>query len=162
MMNIQNIFLHYQKIVSIMKRRITVNIFLAYIVFTGGFILRDYIQLDLLNDHTNYSGHALAYNKLMWLNRFIISPTVFLVVILLPYNITILRIMDKRYISLFRKILVFELVFVIIYSLFGIFINVWTYPYWQNILLPLYFFPISALFASLIHFFADIRPMKKF
>lgn len=137
-----------------MKKRIFVNIFLAFVLETLIKLIRDYIKIEILNDHSNYSGGWTEYIKLEPMITFFISPLIFGMFVLLPYNLIILK-KDVKKISLIKKIVYFLIVLVAALFVLGTFLNVWFYPYWRNIYYLVYFIPYSILFASIIHFWVD-------
>jgi len=140
-----------------MTRRLLINLALAYILFSLIILIKDYILIEVLHDNSFYSGSFLQYIKGNVSMR-LITPTVFAVLVLLPYNIIILR---AGKLSLFAKILIFESILILMFCLAGTFTNVWLEPYWINLKFILYFIPISIVFASIIHITIDKkqRPM---
>ncbi|RDC56457.1 hypothetical protein DU508_12760 [Pedobacter chinensis] len=135
-----------------MKRRILLNIILAYMILPFIIMIRDYIQIDLQHDQAKYAGTFIEYVKSNILMLVFILPTLFLIFILTPYNSIILWLNVKR---IWSKILYFELVLIVVFCLCGTFMNVWIYPYWKNVYYLFYFLPISLAFATPLHFLAD-------
>jgi len=138
-------------------KRIVINIFLAIIIFPTTFFIRDYIQLDIMDDHSAYSGTFGEYIKLSAPTYIGIGSTLFLFIVLLPYNIIILRI---KSLSFIKKILLFELIMVIDLCLIGMFSNVWAIPYWKNAYYLISFFFFGLLFSGIIHLFVDKKAIS--
>jgi len=139
-----------------MRKRIIVNILLAFIVIPIIKLVTDYINIEIKNDHTAFSGSFLEYETLIASTVFVITPLFFLIFVLLPYNIIILRTHIEK-LNYLKKVGIFLLVAIIITCLLGTFMNVWLYPYWKNIYYLAYFIPFSFLFAGLIHFLVDTK-----
>lgn len=135
-----------------MKRRIIINITLAMLLLPAIAIMRDYIKLDVLQDHSMYSGSYADYFSLQW-HLYVFEALLFLVLVLLPYNLIIVN----RKLTLLQKFLVFECVLVVVFCIVGTTANVWYKPYWKNLLYLLYFVPYSLLFAGMIHGLVDRR-----
>ena len=133
-----------------MKRRIITNLLLAFLVLPIIKIFYDYINLQQYGPQF-FAGtlieYEIAYAPFVFLG---FSP-VFLLFILLPYNYFI----RKKQRPLLAKILIFELIFIAAICLAGSFYNIWTYPYWENVIYIIKTLPISGLFASVIHFAVD-------
>ena len=133
-----------------MKRIIT-NLILAFIFFSIPKLISDYISIDIKNDNSIYSGSFIEYEKLIFTTTFLLAPMFFLIFVLLPYNLVVIKYKPR----LIVKICLFEFILIIVFCLLGTFINVWSYPYWKNIYYLFYFIPYSILFASIIHFGVD-------
>jgi hypothetical protein len=135
-----------------MIKRILANIFLAFLILPGLKLGADYIKFEAEGDHSLYSGSFLEYEKLIWTTVFVVEPFMFSLLVLLPYNVAILRLGIRR---LIKKIITFEIIMLLLFCIAGLFFNIWAWPVWRNLYLPLYFFPISVLFSSFIHFLVD-------
>lgn len=138
-----------------MNKRLFANVIIAYILFPSIICLKNFYQIEILHDKTVFSGTFLDYTKGSLSMLFFLMPTLFALFILLPYNLVVLNWNRKTGLNMFKKILIFETVLVLVWCLFGTFSNVWMYPYWKNLLYIAYFIPPSILFASLIHFWID-------
>ena len=133
-------------------KRLIVNILLAIIIFPTIFLVRDYIKLDIMNDHSAYAGtfkESLKHSAFVY---FGIGSTLFLVLVLLPYNLIILR---SKNISFFKKILLFEAIMIVDICLISTYTNLLFYPYWKNIYYLIYFTAYAFIFAGLIHILVD-------
>ena len=129
---------------------------LAFFLETLIQLARDYINIELLNDHSGFSGSWLEYIESDYTMTFLISPMVFLVLILLPYNLIILQIGLNR-LRYLHKVGIFLSTMIIVFCLIGTFENVWLFPVWNNLYYLIYFIPYSVLFSGLIHYFVDNR-----
>jgi hypothetical protein len=137
-----------------MNKRTIVNILLAFIIVPIIKLVTDYINIEIKNDHTAFSGSFLEYETLIASTVFVITPLFFLLFVLLPYNMVILKIGLER-LNYLKKVCIFLLVCIIVICLLGTFMNVWFYPYWKNVYYLIYLIPCSFLFAGMIHVFAD-------
>ena len=133
-----------------MKKRIIINLLLAFLVLPIIKMVFDYIYLKE-NGPKMFDGTYLEYEKAYAPNLFFGISPVFLLFILLPYNYFI----RKKQRPLLAKILIFELIFIAAICLAGSFYNIWTYPYWENVIYIIKTLPLSCLFASVIHFAVD-------
>jgi len=132
------------------RRRIIVNVILAFLILPLIKMVFDYIYLKE-NGSRMFSGTFLEYEKLYAPYVFLGIAPAFLLLILWPYNYLILK---KRR-SLLVKILIFELIFIIFICLAGTVSNIWTFPFWKNLIYVARTLPLSCLFASIIHFTVD-------
>jgi hypothetical protein len=139
-----------------MNKRTIVNILLAFIIVPVIKLVTDYINIEIRNDHTAFSGTFFEYETLIASTVFVITPLFFLLFVLLPYNIIILKIGIEK-LSYLKKVSIFLLVTIIVICLLGTFMNVWLYPYWKNVYYLVYLIPCSFLFAGLIHFLVDTK-----
>jgi hypothetical protein len=133
-----------------MKRIIT-NLILAFIFFPVPKLISDYITIAIKNDNSVYSGSFIEYEKLIFSTTFLLAPMFFLIFVLLPYNIVVIKYKPRLVI----KMCLFEFILIIVFCMLGTFINVWSYPYWKNIYYLFYFIPYSIVFASVLHFLVD-------
>ena len=139
-----------------MKNRIILNLILAFTIIPAFSSVRDYIRLEILHDHSMYAGTFQEYYQLQTVcMTFLITPIVYLILVLLPYNFALIYSGKTRRLNLFNKILLLNSSFVIGWCILGTFMNIWLSPPWRNLKFLLYVFPVSVLFASLIHFFVD-------
>jgi len=115
------------------RLRIIINLLLAYFFMPLFIVVQDYIKIDILHDESVYHGSYYSYITTNVNMTVLFMPTAFLVLILLPYNLIAIRPWYGKKISLLMKVLTFQLVIVIMFSLAGTFVNVWYYPYWKNI-----------------------------
>lgn len=133
-------------------KRFIINILLAIIVFPTIFLVRDYIKLDIMNDHSAYVGtfkESLKHSAPVY---FGIGSTLFLILVLLPYNLIVLRFKN---ISFFRKILLFEAIMIVDICLISTYTNLLFYPYWKNIYYLIYLMAYAFIFGGLIHILVD-------
>lgn len=137
-----------------MINRVLINIFLSFLIMPLLKLGMDFIKFEINGDHSMYSGSFLEYEKLIWTTVFLIAPLVFIIFVLLPYNMVLLK---YRIRNLILKIVTFESIMLLEFFLAGLFINIWVSPVWKNFYAIFYFLPISVIFASLIHFFVDRR-----
>ena len=116
-----------------MRRRIFVNLIIAFILLPTWKLARDYVRIEIKHDYSAYSGSFLQYEKMIASTVFIIAPIFFLLFVLLPYNIVVINLCAKKQTSLLKKILLFELILIIVFCLVGTFMNIWRNPFWENI-----------------------------
>lgn len=140
-----------------MKRRIYINLLINYIFLPFILILRDYIEIEILNTFDKYSGTFLDYINFRTLLMYLVLSTIFLLLILVPYNFIIFKQPKK---PLLLKVLLFNFMIIIIISLWGLFSNIWYYPYWKNIYYLIYSLPLSISFVVMLHLFVDKRQGK--
>jgi hypothetical protein len=136
---------------SKMMKRIITNLILAFIFFPVPKLISDYITIAIKNDNSVYSGSFIEYEKLIFSTTFLLAPMFFLIFVLLPYNIVVIKYKPRLVI----KMCLFEFILIIVFCMLGTFINVWSYPYWKNIYYLFYFIPYSIVFASVLHFLVD-------
>ncbi len=134
-----------------MMKRIITNLILAFIFLPIPKLISDYISIDIKNDNSIYSGSFIEYEKLIFTTTFFLAPMFFLIFVLLPYNLVVIKYKQR----LIVKMCLFEFILIIVFFLLGTFINVWSFPYWKNIYYLFYFIPYSIVFASIIHFWVD-------
>lgn len=134
-----------------MMKRIITNLILAFIFFPVPKLISDYITIAIKNDNSVYSGSFIEYEKLIFSTTFLLAPMFFLIFVLLPYNIVVIKYKPRLVI----KMCLFEFILIIVFCMLGTFINVWSYPYWKNIYYLFYFIPYSIVFASVLHFLVD-------
>ena len=137
---------------SLLMKRLFTNLLLAYVLFTSIILIRNYIQIEIIKDNTFFSGPFLEYVTGNILMIFFIIPSVFALLVLLPYNLIMVYSNTKK---IAYKILIFESIIIVMFCLAGTFINVWSYPYWTNLKYLLYFLPLSIVFSSIIHVTLD-------
>jgi hypothetical protein len=142
-----------------MKKRVIVNLVLAFILLPVIKLIWDYIQIEINQDYAAFSGSFLEYEKMIASTVFLVAPIFFVVFTLLPYNTVLLY---KKVTNIFIKVLLFELILIIDFCVLGAFTNIWSYPYWKNIYYLAYFMPFSFLFASLVHIFVVKKPMNNY
>ncbi|TDO21298.1 hypothetical protein [Pedobacter duraquae] len=143
-----------------MKRRIIVNIILSFILFPILFSIKDYYLIEILHDQTYFYGTFWEYVGATLLSRFIAGPIIWLLFVMLPYNLIITKKAKKSSLKFYQKVLFFELILTLLWCLIGTFINLWANPYWKNLEMLLYFFPLSILFAGLVHLFVDRKEAR--
>ena len=124
-----------------MKRRIITNLLLAFIIIPLLVNARDYYFIAILHNHSFFSGDFWVYFHLEWILKDLALPLFWLIFILLPYNIILLNKQKKQLLTFYKKVLLFELVFAVVWCLLGTFMNVWISPYWKNLLILLIFLP---------------------
>jgi hypothetical protein len=112
-----------------------------------------FISMEILQDHTLFSGSFKGYIKANLFSLFFILPGITLALVLFPYNLTLLIL--RRKMSLLNKTLILESIFVIVFCLWASFADIWAYPYWKNIIYILYLFVPSFICASALHLTAD-------
>jgi hypothetical protein len=138
------------KLPLIAMKRVVVNLLLAFVCIPAFILVRDFIQLDLLDDHSAYAGTFIEYLRISINEVFFIAPTLFLV--LLPYNLIILKVKNLTFI---KKVLLFELIMIVDICLISTYTNVLFYPYWENVYYLIYFFFYGLIFGGIIHVFVD-------
>lgn len=135
-----------------MKRRTIANLILAFVIVPIIKLILDYIAIGIKTNNSIFSGSFLEYEKLMALTTFLIIPLGFLIFILLPYNIVIMK---RKQLTLFYKIILFEFILIVFICIVGSFYNIWMFPYWKNIYYLIGSTIYSCLFATIIHLFVD-------
>ncbi|RZK17901.1 MAG: hypothetical protein EOO43_13035 [Flavobacterium sp.] len=75
-----------------MKKRILINVIIAFVVPTSFKVLRDYYNIAIRHDNTRFSGTFEEYIGLMSFYTFLIGPLVYLLLVLLPYNLLYLKL----------------------------------------------------------------------
>lgn len=145
-----------------MKNRTTINLVLAFIILPIFLVIRDYYRLEILHDYSMYAGTFEQYYKMQRvLTIFLAAPTVFSILILLPYNFALIYIGERRQLNLLHKIFLLNFAFITIICIAGTFMNIWLFPAWKNLKYLYYFLPVSTLFAILIHFLVDRKEKMK-
>lgn len=140
-----------------MKSRIIINLILAFILLPIIKLIHDYISIEINKNYSQFSGSFLEYEKIIALTVFVIIPIIFLIFVLLPYNIIIL----KKKLALLNKVILFFAIVIINFCLLGTFMNIWVYPYWRNLNYLFYLIPYSFLFAGLIHLSVDTKAVRE-
>lgn len=143
-----------------MTRRILVNLFIAFVLLSFLKFSWDFITIIILKDYSAFSGTFLEYQKMIAVTAYIQVPILFLITVLLPYQIIINRLSRTKNLKLIHKILLFELVLVIFWCLLGTFLNVWLTPYWKNLYYPIIFLLIAVPSAFLLHWLVDTKVEK--
>ncbi len=87
-----------------MKRRILINLIIAFILLPTIKIVIDYVRIEIRQDYSQYSGSFLEYEKMIASTVFIVAPVLLLLFVLLPYNLLIISLSKNRKITLFQKI----------------------------------------------------------
>lgn len=147
-----------------MKRRIVINVVLAFVICSLANLIRPYIQIVILHDSRFYMGSYYDFIEGKLFSIFLIFPLIFLVFVLLPYNAIILLYVKykKKWLPLIQKIILLFLIFIVELVILGtFFVNIW-YPSWSVILGYLTrFISYSLLFAISIHYLVDVPERKK-
>jgi len=139
-----------------MKRRIWVNMLLAFIVLPLIVLIKDYIRMEIFDDHSGYTGTFWRYLEISFSEIFILIPFMFLFSVLLPYNIIVVFFfMRKRALNFFLKYCIFlTITALIIFVLSGSGLQAYPDAYdYLNIFIALCL--SSFLFAFLIHYLVD-------
>lgn len=143
-------------------KRVFVSLLVSFTVFPIYFLIRDFILLDILQDHSSFSGNFSEYVALDPLLRFLITPLVLLIFLLLPYNFILLYLSRKGKLPrLFSKYLLFlgvEILVLIITATF--FINAWI----PNTEISISYFFMFLIFAiccvTPLHYLVDKKEQK--
>ena len=143
-----------------MKRRIAVNTLLSFILLPLFITARDYYIIVMLRDHSYFYGNFWDYFRAGIFNIFLFTPLFWLIFVMMPYNLILLRKLQKRPVRFYEKVLYFEAILLVIWCLLGTFINLWTYPYWKNLDVVLFCIPPSLIFSGLIHILVDRREIN--
>ena len=138
-----------------MKKRIAVNLFLAFGIIPFVKLTADYIRIVLFHDYSSFSGTFMEYETINAPILFFQAPIIVLIVILLPYNLIILSLGKRHVLSLPQKTGIMMGVMVLALIMIGSFSNVWFYPYVKNLLYLVWFFFFALIFTYLIHVVAD-------
>ena len=137
-----------------MKKRILINLLLAFALEPTIQLTRDYVKMEILDDHSSFSGSRTEYIGLQPIMTFLISPFIFLIGVLFPYNVLLLHF-NKGISNYVTKAGLFLLVLTSLLCIAGTVMNVWLFPIWKNAYYLCYFIPYSFLFAGLIHWLVD-------
>ncbi|MGJ7031790.1 hypothetical protein [Niabella hirudinis] len=123
--------------------------------------IRDFVQIELMNDHHIYSGTFGAYQRSSW-RKFLILPFLFLLVVLLPYNFIILSAeKKKKSLGIQKKMLLFTAIQVLAFLLVGSFANIWPGNGTTYFVYLAYMFFNTGLFVTLLHFLVDSGQLIK-
>lgn len=136
-------------------KRILVNIIIAFTVFPIYFLAKDFITLSILKDHSAYSGTFSEYVALTSPSRFFTTPLLFLILLLLPYNVILMFFYRRgKTLTLIRKYLLFlTLGFLIVF--------LW-YPTFDAMLLYIVTFSILALLCvTPLHYLVDKKEFRQ-
>lgn len=132
-------------------KRIIVNILLAFLILPLTIYGRHYYYFEIVGHSSSYSGPFKEYARMIATSVLLVAPILFLLLVLLPYNLIIMH----KNLSYIQKVLVFILIMVIDLCLIGSFSNIWVAPYWKNIYYLIFFIVYGFLFVSIIHLFVD-------
>lgn len=149
-----------------MKRRIFVNIILAFILLPILKNIRMFFDVVILGNEMPYHL-AMDYWKYMEMYRaenFLIYPLLYLITVLTPYNLILFfPPIDPK--LLYRKVWVKVLVMtgnhVLVVCIAGSVANIWMVPYWQNVVYIGIALIYSFMMASIIHFAVDRREIRE-
>ena len=135
-------------------KRFLINIMIAFTVFPIYFLGKDFITLNILKDHSMFSGTFSEYVVLTSPSRFLIDPFLLSIMLLLPYNIVITFFNRKgKVLTLFQKYLLFLVLGVLMMFLW--------YPTFSAIHIYIVTFSIlSFLCVSLLHYLVDKKEFK--
>lgn len=136
-------------------KRIVVNILVAFILVPVLTLGRVYFMMEIMHDHSMFSGTFAEYVVLDPFLTFFLTPMIALFFILLPNYYALNYLGKRRRLNLLFKIIVLNTVFVLFICLIGTFSNIWVFPYWRNIIWLFYFLPASILLASTLHLLVD-------
>ena len=138
-----------------MKKRILVNLLISYLN-TIAILVRDFIRLEVLDDHTYFAWSWSRYVVGNLPTLFIITPAIFLLLVHLPYNVVILYLGVNR-LPYLKKAAIFFFILIIVLCGFGLSTNVMAIPYWKNLYYLVYFIPCSLISAAIIHYYVDTK-----
>ena len=139
-----------------MTRRIITNLILAFALNSLIISIRHYVSIEILKDNSFFTGSWIDYASAYFVQIFLITPAVFLVFILLPYNLIIVKA-NPKVLSLFKKSVVFLLLLIVAMCLIGSFINIWRIPYWKNLYILAFLVPYSLIFPAILHYLVDTK-----
>lgn len=149
-----------------MKRRIIVTILLAFVLLP---ILKNipmFFNVVVLGNEMPYhlAMDYWRYMEMFMMENFLILPLVYLITVLVPYNLILLSfpINPKLlYKKLYIKILVMTGSHLLGVCIVGSVVNIWYGPLWQNaIYLGIALF-YSIIMASIIHFAIDRKEIRE-
>lgn len=146
-----------------MKKRIGINIILAFIICGLVNLVRLYVIIAILHNTRFFRGSYSDFLKDRFFSIFLITPLFFLIFVLLPYNWIILRYFEykKKWLSLVQKPILLFLIILVGVLLVGTFENIWP-PHWSGYLRYFIWFTLySLLFAIPIHYLIDIPEQRK-
>lgn len=143
-----------------MLKRIIINTLLSLILISFIFLLNAFIKINYTHQNTFYNRTFSGYIEQSTYLIFILSPSVFLICVLLPYNLIVLNLSESKKLTLLQKIDIFQLVMIVMFCVAGTSVNVWSSPYWTNLLNIVCFLPVSIAFATLIHYLIDKPEMN--
>lgn len=152
-----------------MKRRVVVNILLAFVLLPILKNIRMFFDVVILGNEMPYHL-AIDYWRYMEIHiaqNFLFLPLAYLIIVLIPYNLILLKdpINPKLlFRSLWVKILFLTGNHILLICLLGTFANIWAVPYWQNVYYVGFALLYSSIMATIIHFAVDkkeIREMEK-
>lgn len=107
----------------IMLKRVIINLLLAFTILPLFTTVRDYLKLNVLNDHSSFSGTFSESLVLEPVLVFIIGPVIFAIFILLPYNMFLVRKNQFKGMTLLQKVGIFELLMLGMLCIMGRFLT---------------------------------------
>lgn len=150
-----------------MKRRIVVNLILAFVLLP---ILKNspmFFDVVVLGNEMPYHL-AMGYWRYMEMFRwenFLILPLVYLILVLVPYNLALLtNAIHPKFIykNIYVKILIMTVSHLLGICIVGSFANIWAYPLWKNVIYIGIALLYSVIMAPIIHFAVDRRETRGF
>lgn len=142
-----------------MRNRLIINILLGFAFIPLIVGIRDYIELDILHDSSKFYGTFSKYLSFMYWQYFVIMPSLFVAIILLPYNLVIIKLSKTRQLTLVTKILIFQMIISMLYLLLGTYVGLMGLSFWFIMSNLIYLIPLSIFFATLIHILVDRKSL---
>jgi hypothetical protein len=133
--------------------RCMISLILAFVFMPLFTLLGYWISIQVFQDHSIYSGSFKGYIKANLLIFFFLLPGAALGLVLFPYQVAVFFF--KKQLSLWKKVLLFEIIIFTIFSIWYSFADLWSYPYWKNLLYVIYLFVPSFVCTSALHLTVD-------
>ncbi|PZX46869.1 hypothetical protein [Algoriphagus chordae] len=149
-----------------MKRKIIVNLLMAFVLFPILKNFRMFFDVVILGNEMPYhlAMSYWVYMKIHIAENFLFLPMAYLILVLIPYNMILIRNpIDSQllYRKVWVKILVLTGNHLLLICLLGTFANIWAVPYWQNVYYVGFALLYSIIPASIIHFAVDRREIRE-
>lgn len=149
-----------------MKRRIIVTILLAFVLLP---ILKNipmFFDVVVLGNEMPYhlAIDYWRYMEIFMMENFLILPLVYLITVLVPYNLILLSFpINPKFLykKLYTKILVMTGNHLLGVCIVGLVVNIWYGPFWKNAIyigIALFY---SIIMAPIIHFVVDKREIRE-
>ncbi len=143
-----------------MYRKIIVNGLVAFVVFPVIISFR-YWQNIIEGNYKYYDSYIDSFSEYVYIAvlrpmAYPLVPIFFLLLVLLPFQL----IKDHYYkigktLPYYKKILLFSLIVGSLIIFWGLFSNIWVYPYYHNLIYLVYAFGSGVIYGSLLYFLVD-------
>lgn len=142
-----------------MKKRLYYNLFFAFAVIPLLHLAKDFYRLEILKDHTGFSGTFYEYVRLSQIVffTFLLSPTLYYVLVLLPYCFLFNYFKFKKvFLRFYQKLILLLSINLIIILVWGLFFTNFLFPLsLQQLFIIPYFFVPSIIIVTLNYFVLD-------